>query len=260
MAVWITFMRHFFWVSFVQSFRSAWFTVHIWCISASSHTYARISQPRWKVKVVQSCPTLCDPMDYGPPASPVHGILQAIILKWVAYLVDLPNPGIKPGSPALQADSLPGERSVQFSHSVMSNSLQPHESQHARPPCPSPTPRVHPNSCPSSRWCHPAISSSVIHFSSCPNPSQHQGLFQWVNSSHEVARVLEFQLQHQSFQWTTRTDLLWDGLVGSPCSPRDSQESSPTPQFKSINSLVLSFPYSPTLTSIRDHSKNHSLD
>ena len=59
-------------------------------------------------------------------------------------------------------------RSVQFSHSVMSDSLRPHESQHARPPCLSPTPGVHPNSCPSSRWCHPAISSSVIHFSSCP--------------------------------------------------------------------------------------------
>ena len=68
-----------------------------------------------------------------------------------------------------------------------------------------------------------------------PNPSQHQGLFQWVTSSHEVAKVSEFQLQHQSFQWTPRTDLLYDGLVGSPCSPRDSQESSPTPQFKSIN-------------------------
>ena len=68
-----------------------------------------------------------------------------------------------------------------------------------------------------------------------PNPSQHQGLFQWVNSSHEVAKVWEFQLQHQSFQWTPRTYLLQYGLVGSPCSPRDSQESSPTPQFKSIN-------------------------
>ena len=62
-----------------------------------------------------------------------------------------------------------------------------------------------------------------------PNPSQHQGLFQWVNSLHEVAKVLEFQLQHQSFQWTPRTDLLQDGLVGSPCCPRDSQASSTTP-------------------------------
>ena len=68
-----------------------------------------------------------------------------------------------------------------------------------------------------------------------PNSSQHQSLFQWVNSSHEVAKVLEFQLQHHSFQRNPRADLIQNGLVGSPCSPRDSQESSPTPQFKSIN-------------------------
>ena len=73
---------------------------------------------------------------------------------------------------------------VQFSCLVMSDSSQPHESQHARPPCPSPTPGVYSNPCPSSRWCHPAISSSVVPFSSYPNPSQHQGLFPWVNSSH----------------------------------------------------------------------------
>ena len=80
--------------------------------------------------------------------------------------------------------------------------------------------------------------------------SQHQSLFQWVSSSHKVARVLEFQLQHQSLQWIFRTDFLQDWLVGSPCSPRDSQESSPTPQFKSINSLMFSFLYSPTLTGV----------
>ena len=73
------------------------------------------------------------------------------------------------------------------------------------------------------------------------NLSQHQGLFKWVSYLHQVAKVLEFQLQHQSFQWIFRMDFLYDGVVGSPCSPRDSQESSPTPQFKSINSLRLSF-------------------
>ena len=90
--------------------------------------------------------------------------------------------------------------------------------------------------------------------------SQHQGLFQWVSSLHQVAKVMEFHLQYQSFQGTPGTDLLYEGLVGSPCSPGDSQESSPTPQFKSINSLVLSFLYSPTLISIHDHWKSHSLD
>ena len=84
--------------------------------------------------------------------------------------------------------------SVQFSSVAQSNSLWPHELQQARPPCPSPTPRVHSNSCSSSRWCHPDISSSVIPFFPCPNPSQHQSLFQWVNPSHEVVKVLEFQL------------------------------------------------------------------
>ena len=97
--------------------------------------------------------------------------------------------------------------SVQFSCSVVSNSLQPHELQHARPPCPSPTPRVYPNSCPLSQWCHPTISSSVVPFSSALNLSQHQGLFKWVRSSHQVTKELEFQLQHQSYQWIPRTNL-----------------------------------------------------
>ena len=99
-------------------------------------------------------------------------------------------------------------KSVQFSCSVMSDSLRPHEPQHTRPPCPSPTPGVHPDSYPLSRWCHPTISSSVIPFSSCFQSYQHQGLFQWVNSLHQVVKVSEFQLQHQSFQWTCKTDLL----------------------------------------------------
>ena len=81
--------------------------------------------------------------------------------------------------------------------------------------------------------------------SPAPNPSQHQSLFQWVNSSHEVAKVLEFHLQHHSFQRNPRADLIKNGLVGSPCSKRDSQESSPTPQFKSINSSALSLLHSP---------------
>ena len=98
--------------------------------------------------------------------------------------------------------------SVQFSRSVVSDSLRPHESQHARPSCPSPTPRVHSNSCPLSQWCHPTLSSSVILFSSWVNLFQHQCLFQWVSSSNQVAKVLELQLQHQYFQWIFRTDFL----------------------------------------------------
>ena len=99
-------------------------------------------------------------------------------------------------------------------------------------------------------WVGDAIQLSHPLLSPSPpalNLSQHQGLFQWVSSLHQVAKLLEFQLQHQSFQWAPRTDLLQDGLVGSACSPRYSPESSPTPQFKSINSSVLSFLYGPTL-------------
>ena len=101
---------------------------------------------------------------------------------------------------------------------------------------------------------HPLSSLSPPTF----NPSHHQGLFKWVSSLHQVARVSEFQLQHQSFQWIFKTHFLYNWLVGSPWNPRDSQESSPTPQFKSINSSVLSFRYSPTRTSISDYWKNHS--
>ena len=94
---------------------------------------------------------------------------------------------------------------------------------------------------------HPLLPPSPFAF----NLSQHQFRFQWVSSLHEVAKVLE--LQHRSFQWIVRVDFLSDWLVGSPCIPSDSQESAPTPQFKSIKSSVLSLLHSPTLTSIHDH-------
>ena len=135
--------------------------------------------------------------------------------------------------------------SVQFSRSVMSDSLRPHKSQHARPPCPSPTPGVHSDSSPLSQWCHPAISSSVIPFFSYPQslPASESfpmsQLFTWGGQSTGVS-ALASSLPKKSQGW-------------SPCSPRDSQDSSPTPQFKSISSLTLSFLHSPTLTSIHSY-------
>ena len=86
--------------------------------------------------------------------------------------------------------------------------LWPHELQHASPPCPSPTPGVYLNSCPLSWWCHPAISSSVNPFSSCPQSFPASGSFQMGQPFTSGCQILEFQLQHQSFQWTPRTDLL----------------------------------------------------
>ena len=144
--------------------------------------------------------------------------------------------------------------SVQFSCSVMSNSLWPHEPQHTRPPCLSPTPGVYPNSCALSLWYLPTISSSVVPFS----------CLQFFPTSGNFQMSQLFTSGGQSIGVSASTSVLslniQDGLVGSPCSPRDSLVSSPTPQFKSINSSMLSFLYSPTLTSIRDYWKNHSLD
>ena len=120
--------------------------------------------------------------------------------------------------------------------------------------------RSYPNPCPLSQWCHPTISSSVVPFSFCPQSFPALGSFQM--------RQL-FATGGQSIGVSASTSVLpvntkdWSplgGLVGSPCSPRETQESSPTPQFKSINSLALSCLHSLTLTSIHDYWKNHSLD
>ena len=105
--------------------------------------------------VVKSYPAVCDPMDCSTPGFPV-----------LQYLLEFAQTHVHWVS------------SVQFSHSVVSDSLWPHEPQHTRPPCSSPTPEVHPNPCPSSWWCHPTISSSVIPVSSCPQSFPASGSFQ----------------------------------------------------------------------------------
>ena len=145
----------------------------------------------------------------------------------------------------------------------MSNTLLPHRLQHTRPLSPLPIPRVYSNSCPLNRWCHPTISSSVVPFSSC---------LQYFPASRSFQIRQLFASGGQSIGVSASTSVLpmniqdWcplghqDGLVGSPCSPGDSQESSSTPQFKSINYSVLSFLYSLTLTSVHDYWKNHSFD
>ena len=122
-------------------------------------------------------------------------------------------------------------------------------------PCSSPSPRA--CSRPLSQWCHPTISSSVVSSFSCLQSFPATGSFQmsqfFTSGGHSIgvsalASVLTMNIQD------------WFPLGWTPCSPRDSQESSPTPQFKSINSSVLSFLYSPILTSIHDHWKNHSFE
>ena len=125
--------------------------------------------------------------------------------------------------------------SLLFSCKVMSSSLWPHGLQHTRLPCPSLSPGVCLNSCPLNQWCSLTILSSCHCLFLLPSvfPSIRVFSNELVGSSHQVSRVLELQLQHQSFQWIFRTDFLKDWLVWS-CNRRDSQESYPTPQFKSI--------------------------
>ena len=133
----------------------------------------------------------------------------------------------------------------QFSCPVVSISLRPDEPQHARPPCPSPTPGVYSNSWPLSWWCHPTISSSVSPFSSCLQSFPGPGSFLISQLFTLSGQSIEASVQPQSFQWIFRIDFLQDWLVWSPCSPWDFQESSPTPQSKSISSSALSLLYGP---------------
>ena len=142
----------------------------------------------------------------------------------------------------------------------MSSSLWPHGLQHARLPCPSRTPITYSNSCPSCRWCHPTISSSVVPFSSCPQSFPVAGSFQMSQFFASGGQRIGVSASASVLPRNIPDWFPLDGLVGSPCSPRDSQESSPTPQFKSIDSSVPSFLYSTTLTSIHDHWENHSFD
>ena len=137
----------------------------------------------------------------------------SIHLRWISVeahwlLMQKKQAWILAGSPPHTLEQDFASVSVQFSCSVMSDSLWHHGLQHTRPPYPSPTPGVYSNSV---HWVSDAIQPS--HPLSSPSPptfslSQHQGLFKWVSSLKQVAKVLEFQLQHQSFQWTPRTDLL----------------------------------------------------
>ena len=149
--------------------------------------------------------------------------------------------------------------SVQFSRSVVSDSLWPHEPQHARPPCPSPTPGVHPNPCPLSRWCHPPISSSVVLFSPCPESFPASGSFPisqlFISGGQSIrvsasASVLPVNTQDWSpLGWTGWTSLQSKGL---------SRVFSTTVQKHQFFSAQLS--YGPTLTCIHGHWENHNLD
>ena len=122
--------------------------------------------------------------------------------------------------------------------------LRLHEPQHDRSSCPSPTAGVYPKPCLLSWWCHPNISSSVFPFSSYPQSFPASGAFQLSQLFTAGGQSIGVSASTSVLPMNTQADLLQNGLVGSPCSLRDSQESSPTPQFKSINSSALTFLYS----------------
>ena len=146
--------------------------------------------------------------------------------------------------------------SVQFSHSVLSDSLRPHGLQHARPPCPSPMPRVYSNSCPLSWWCHSTVSSSVVPFSSCPQSLPVSGSFQMSQLFTSGGQGIGVSASTSVLPMNTQDwfPLGWTGWISL------QSKGLSRPQFKTMNSSALSFLYSPTLTSIHDHWKNHSLD
>ena len=151
--------------------------------------------------------------------------------------------------------------SVQFSSvTFVSYSVWPHEPQHPRPPCPSPTPRVYPNSYPLSRWCHPTISCSVIPFSSCPQSFSMSGSFQMSQLFALGGQSIGVSAPTSVLPLNTqeRSPLGWTGWIS--LQSKGLSKVFSTPQFKSINYSALSFLHNPTPTSIHDHWKNHSLD
>ena len=144
----------------------------------------------------------------------------------------------------------------------MSDSLRPHGLQHNRLPCLSPSPRACSNSCPLSQCCLPTISSSVTPFSCClPSfPASGSFLMSWLFASGGQSIKVSASTSVLPINIQELISFKIDILVWSPCCPRDSQESPPTPQFKSINSSALSLLYGPSLTSVHDYWENHSLD
>ena len=148
---------------------------------------------------------------------------------------------------------------LSFSHSVTSNSLWPHGLQHTRLPCLLPSTGVCLNLCPLNHWSSPIISSSVIPFSSCLPSFPASGSFLMSQLFSSGGQNIGASGSASVLPMSSQAWFLL-GLGWSPCNPMDSQESSPTPQFKSINSSLLSLLYSTPLTSIHDYWKNHSFD
>ena len=231
-----------------------WPTVSIWTPEKGEWSLPSSLNPSLCAKLLQWYATLCNPMDFSPVGSSIHGISQTRIMEWIAisFFGESFQPEFEPVS--LTFPTLTGEffttstsKEAQSSPcccpvaqscltlcdpmdcSMPDFSVLHHLPEHTQT-------RVH--------WVDDAIQSShPLSSPSLPtfNLSQHQGLFQWVGSSHQVAKGLELQLQHQSFQWIFRVDFLYDWLVWSPWSPRNSQHHI-SPLKKNNYDLGLSAP------------------
>ena len=221
--------------------------------------------------VVQSCLILCDSMDCSTTGFPVDQQLPELAqthVHWVSDVIQTSHPLLSPSSPACSLSQHQGlfqgvssSHSIQFSRSVMSDSLQHYEPQHARPPCPSPTPGVYPNPCPLSWWCNPTISSSVFPFSSCSQSVPVSGSFpmsQLFSSGGQSILGLLAKIKGSifpfrwpkfwSFSFSISPSNEYSGLISfrmdwfDLLSVQGTLKSLlQTPQFKSINSLALSF-------------------
>ena len=149
---------------------------------------------------------------------------------------------------------------ILFSHSVMSDSLWPHELQHARPPCSSPTPRVHPNLCPLSQWHHPTNSSSVVPFSSCHQSFPASVSFQMSQLFTSGGQSIGLSASTSVLPMNTQdwSPLEWTGWIS--LQSKGLSRVFSTPQFKSINSFALSPLYNPTLKGLRENIKKKKKD
>ena len=191
----------------------------MWCVYAYMHT------KEYCCLVTKLCPTLWDPVEYSPSDPSVHEISQARIPEWVVISFSMRSSQLRYqtrisyiGREILYCwitREAPKGYSVQFSRSVVSDSLWPYESQHTRPPCPSPTPGVHSDTRPSSQWCRPAISSSVVPISSCSQslPASESfpmsQLFAWGGQSTGLSALASF-LPKKSQGWSPSE---WSGWV-----------------------------------------------
>ena len=232
------------------------FNTHLWLKKKTKTSFSKVVSVQFS-SVSQLCPTLCDPVNHSTPGLPVHHQLPESTQTHVHWVIDTiqSSHSILKTAPWVSVQFI----SVQFSPSVMSDSFWPHESQHIRPPCPSPTPGVHSNSHSSSRWCHPAISSSVVPFSSCPQSLPASGYFPLsqlftCGGQNTGVSPSALVLPMNTQDWSP---LGWTGWTPKSLLQHHSLKASIL-QHSAFFTVQLSYIHNHSL--IHNHWKSHSLD